>query len=894
MKNTLFTFFFWGFAQLLSAQVWTPVQSPAAQDISVGPGEQVWITTRTNAVMKWNGASFERVSGSATRISVGPDGNPWIITPSSSIARFDSETGNWVPVAGRARDIGVGAEGSVWAIGVKPVDGGFQVMKWNESKWDMMKEGAVRVAVGNDGTPWFVNDAHKLFYFDENQQPVEYGTDTKDVAIGADGTIWSIGTDDAIYKLEGEQWVVQEGAAVLVAVSDAGIPWVVDADGHVSRLDKEAIAGEPEGAEEQTEAGEPAQTEPAKAKPANGNQQVRQQAGDEQEGNKPAPAKPAPAPVRKAEGTVNFYNEGALPVEIYRSSATELGELVTTIRPQSTVAVPVSRGDQFEVAVDKKLGTHPKIYITNTKGTINLYGNRPISQMPGYIAGKFSVLDYQSNQLGIDLTQYNPRDLVNTIAKGQIFESLNITDGIDYRIIGDGKIMKQGFGYTGLNLHEGSNEVTMSYGYSAFSKSWSLNVGGSGSIPIPKTKATANPALDFGYSETEMENRSSENTYAYSREQKSIYVITLDPRKAPLAPEFKQAVHQVNDLASAQRFVEQYGTHYSKTIYYGGDRSVYVVMNREQYSKAKSFGIDIKAKVGVSMDQVKSKKTNKSTGNTTEKSASQELGEGHLGFDFRQGSEEASVFENVVSKYRMIGGSGGFDGWQVDETNAAPIAAEMDLIYTLIEPDVFKDDTDPEMLAVARSFIQQAVDLKLSKMPLLKAPLPAPRVYTIIVDRMEVTKEVDDANKNTRGSLSASVSYLDNGRSVAAPGGGTFWSKPDYSMDFKFVKGTIVYPNATFRYVDFPDSTTGKFRTLRFNISGSISEKDDNVFDDQDEMTGSTGDINIGELNLSPGQVSQPRTFELNFSAPFHENQIRVTYRIRREPSEFDEKLNKW
>jgi hypothetical protein len=113
-------------------------------------------------------------------------------------------------------------------------------------------------------------------------------------------------------------------------------------------------------------------------------------------------------------------------------------------------------------------------------------------------------------------------------------------------------------------------------------------------------------------------------------------------------------------------------------------------------------------------------------------------------------------------------------------------------------------------------------------------------------------------------------------------------------MDFKFVKGNIGYPNASFRFVDFPDSTTGRFRTLRINISGSISEKDDNVFDDQDEMTGSTGDINLAELNLSPGQVSPPRSFELNFSAPFHENQIRVTYRIRREPSEFDEKLNKW
>jgi hypothetical protein len=44
---------------------------------------------------------------------------------------------------------------------------------------------------------------------------------------------------------------------------------------------------------------------------------------------------------------------------------------------------------------------------------------------------------------------------------------------------------------------------------------------------------------------------------------------------------------------------------------------------------------------------------------------------------------------------------------------------------------------------------------------------------------------------------------------------------------------------------------------------------------------------------LAPGQSTPSRTFDVLYYAPFHQNKIKITYKIRREPSEFDDKLFK-
>jgi hypothetical protein len=63
------------------------------------------------------------------------------------------------------KDIGVGADGSVWLIGTNPVGAGsdFGVYKWNGTNWDGVDGGRVRIAVGPGGLAWLVNSVGQIF-----------------------------------------------------------------------------------------------------------------------------------------------------------------------------------------------------------------------------------------------------------------------------------------------------------------------------------------------------------------------------------------------------------------------------------------------------------------------------------------------------------------------------------------------------------------------------------------------------------------------------------------------------------------------------------------------------------------------------------------------------------
>lgn len=63
----------------------------------------------------------------ALRIAVDPDGSPWIIQVGGRIYHWKND--QFMRMPGRARDIAVGAEGSVYAIGYKKFKKGYGVWK---------------------------------------------------------------------------------------------------------------------------------------------------------------------------------------------------------------------------------------------------------------------------------------------------------------------------------------------------------------------------------------------------------------------------------------------------------------------------------------------------------------------------------------------------------------------------------------------------------------------------------------------------------------------------------------------------------------------------------------------------------------------------------------------
>jgi radical SAM protein with 4Fe4S-binding SPASM domain len=72
----------------------------------------------------------------ALRIVVGPDGNPWIVTADHAICRWNGA--KWQTMPGRAQDISVGADGSIWAIGVagRSSENNAPIWRWNGRDWD--------------------------------------------------------------------------------------------------------------------------------------------------------------------------------------------------------------------------------------------------------------------------------------------------------------------------------------------------------------------------------------------------------------------------------------------------------------------------------------------------------------------------------------------------------------------------------------------------------------------------------------------------------------------------------------------------------------------------------------------------------------------------------------
>ena len=74
-----------------------------------------------------------------------------------------SALAGWELLPGEARDIGVGADGSVWVIGDDEAKGGFGIYRWNGRAWERDSGAAVAISVGPKGTPWVVNDRKQIF-----------------------------------------------------------------------------------------------------------------------------------------------------------------------------------------------------------------------------------------------------------------------------------------------------------------------------------------------------------------------------------------------------------------------------------------------------------------------------------------------------------------------------------------------------------------------------------------------------------------------------------------------------------------------------------------------------------------------------------------------------------
>jgi hypothetical protein len=99
-------------------------------------------------------------------------------------------------LAGRAKDICIGSEGTMWVIGTNKEGGGFGIYKSlnGGKKWQKIPGSALRIACGPDGNAVVVNTKQNIYQYTGKKWNRLPGR-AFDVGIGADGSVWVIGTN---------------------------------------------------------------------------------------------------------------------------------------------------------------------------------------------------------------------------------------------------------------------------------------------------------------------------------------------------------------------------------------------------------------------------------------------------------------------------------------------------------------------------------------------------------------------------------------------------------------------------------------------------------------------------------------------------------------------------
>lgn len=254
MKSKVIVLFFFQIIVLINcvkADEWQ-IKSGNARDIAVGANGAVWSIGNTPAdgsynIQFWTGSSWQNTDGGGVRIAVDPNGNPWVINNQNQV--FRRENNIWIELPGKAVDIGIGADGSVWKINVEnpgtiPVFGS-TIQKWNGTSWIGIAGviGANRISVGPNGQPFVVTVAGSIHEKLNGGNWIAYPGSARDIAVGANGSVWVIGNiakgggSYSVHKWNAGVWDEVDGGGTQIAVDPAGKPWITN---HASEIYKRA------------------------------------------------------------------------------------------------------------------------------------------------------------------------------------------------------------------------------------------------------------------------------------------------------------------------------------------------------------------------------------------------------------------------------------------------------------------------------------------------------------------------------------------------------------------------------------------------------------------------------------------------------------------------------
>lgn len=141
----------------------------------------------------------------------------------------------------QVRDVGVGADGTIWIISNEP-DGtpGYSLYKWvpGATDWKQVGGRGGRVSVAKNGLAWMVQNDYDIFMHNGKNWTQVNGKGT-DVSCSPDGNVFLVGTDKNNYMLKRNslEWQKIEGAnGATLAGGNSQSLWAINDKGDVSRL----------------------------------------------------------------------------------------------------------------------------------------------------------------------------------------------------------------------------------------------------------------------------------------------------------------------------------------------------------------------------------------------------------------------------------------------------------------------------------------------------------------------------------------------------------------------------------------------------------------------------------------------------------------------------------
>src|SRR5262252_7642718 len=175
-------------ASLATAQspvIWSKLPG-GATDIGANAKGDLWVVGSSPpgsdyTIYHWVLGQWLPVLGATgARIAVDPAGNAWVVRSNGAILRYTA-TG-WQTVPGSAMDIGIGANGTVWIVGLDQ-----SISRLNTQSpyvWQKFPGGAVRIAVDPAGNPWVANAGGQVYHLVGANWVLVAGT-AKDLAVDA-------------------------------------------------------------------------------------------------------------------------------------------------------------------------------------------------------------------------------------------------------------------------------------------------------------------------------------------------------------------------------------------------------------------------------------------------------------------------------------------------------------------------------------------------------------------------------------------------------------------------------------------------------------------------------------------------------------------------------------